>query len=483
MEPPKKVDDQSPCDVIQTKGAVSKDLPMMKSEQASLQKEMCNKTALVSGIGVNSVDYGPWTPNVEARNKTAPVSGVGVNSVDFGPWTPNVEAQKMTERRWKEAEMSLAFTPATQEQNKVQLNKMRNVDKEDLASHADTKGNFKVSPPVKGGKQVKDGLQSWSKDLQCHEDDLSSLESQSVDDRDDSDKHSEEDRRRKKKKNQPLLSEDKPVTIECKKDKLRQNISKVSCLGSDDGTRMAVGQCATKTLIVVEDLYQDDSEMPALHDSSNSSRSDDEEEEVVVNVMPVLIGAPSLSGHTGKWYLDIGAQRNFYSPGLGAVMRPVGGKIDGNRLPTGEEGAYDCTNFSYDNFKEPRPKFCKLLVCGSDTDQDDGELVPDAVNNSEKSDTSDGKEDSDHGGVEEQDDPHPQESIEEKEKAIPIPVKECIPDGQIGNKAGCEVEEILEDRSTKRKVRNRTEYLLKWKSDWPDEWISAQTLNTRELVK
>ena len=78
---------------------------------------------------------------------------------------------------------------------------------------------------------------------------------------------------------------------------------------------MAVSQCATKTLIVVEDLDQDDLEVPALHDSLNSSRSDDEEEEVVVNVMPVLIGAPSLSGHTGKWDLDnIGAQRNFYSP-------------------------------------------------------------------------------------------------------------------------------------------------------------------------
>ena len=93
MEPPEKVDDQSPCDVIQTKGAVGKDLTMMKSEQASLQKEMCNKTALVSGIGVNSVDFGPWTPNVEARNKTAPVSRVGVNSVDYGPCTTNVEAQ------------------------------------------------------------------------------------------------------------------------------------------------------------------------------------------------------------------------------------------------------------------------------------------------------------------------------------------------------------------------------------------------------
>ena len=104
----------------------------------------------------------------------------------------------------------------------------------------------------------------------------------------------------------------------------------------------------------------------------------------------------------GKWQKK--AENNIFlgkapnSPGV--LMRPVGGKIDGRKLHTGEVVTYDRTDFPYANLTVPRPKIFKPLVYGSDTDQELGEQMPDAdpEESSEYSTSSDDCEGSDDGG-------------------------------------------------------------------------------------
>jgi hypothetical protein len=112
--------------------------------------------------------------------------------------------------------------------------------------------------------------------------------------------------------------------------------------------------------------------------------------------------------------------------------------------------------------------------------------MPDAdpEESSEYSTPSDDCEDSDDGGEEEEDDsPQPREPIEKKEQPKPVPVPEYVPDGVIGNQHGYEVVEILNHRSRKKNGRKQLQYLVKWKGDWPNEWISSRALSAREQVK
>ena len=202
---------------------------------------------------------------------------------------------------------------------------------------------------------------------------------------------------------------------------------------------------------------------------------------------PLFCGIDAKRYEKGKWQRK--AEKNIFlgksphSPGV--LMRPVGGKIDGRKLHTGEVVTYDRTDFPYSNLTVPRPKPSKQLTYGSDTDQDAGEPVHDADEDYEQDTSSDDSEDLNDGGVEEEEQhsSNPREPIEKKTMPEPVKVPEYIPDGLIGAKAGYEVVEILNHRTRRKNKRKRTEYLVRWKGDWPDEWISSRALSARELIK
>ena len=179
--------------------------------------------------------------------------------------------------------------------------------------------------------------------------------------------------------------------------------------------------------------------------------------------------------------------KSFTSSGV--IMRPMGGKVEGRKLHTGEVVTFDRTDFPYANLNVPRPKITKPIVYESDTDQDsDGEFIPNAhpeeSEDSEITASSESEESSVDGGEESEDDckPQPREPIEKKEPPIIITLPEYIPDGKIGKKAGYEVMEILSHRIRKKKNRKTLQYLVKWKGDWKDEWISSRALSARELI-
>ena len=170
-------------------------------------------------------------------------------------------------------------------------------------------------------------------------------------------------------------------------------------------------------------------------------------------------------------------------------MRPVGGKIDGRRVYTGQVVVFDKTSFPMSSLLVPRPKQHKAIVYNSDTDQE-GEKIADAesddteTSESENSEvtTSSESEDSDDGGdsMVQNYSPPPREPIESKQPKVPI--QEYIPDGKIGDKDGFEIEEILDQRTRKKNNRKQKIYLVRWKGNWPTEWIPARSMSAKDLI-
>ena len=100
------------------------------------------------------------------------------------------------------------------------------------------------------------------------------------------------------------IKDAKSVTIKSKKGKIQQNKSQISYPVSADGIRLPIRQFATQIYVQEDKEAEDD--LPDMQDSSS------EEEEVLINV--VRVGAQSLGGNNGKWYLDSGAQGNSHNP-------------------------------------------------------------------------------------------------------------------------------------------------------------------------
>ena len=159
------------------------------------------------------------------------------------------------------------------------------------------------------------------------------------------------------------------------------------------------------------------------------------------------------------------------SPGI--IMRPVGGKIDGRKMFTGQVVTYDRTTFPYANLKVPRPKSAKAHAYESDTDQEGDQILNADPEDPEDTTSSEDSEDSDDGGVVE-DTYRPPPLPIEKKIVVTEPEVEYIPDGKVDRQNGYEIVEILRHQTRKKNGRNHTKYLVKWKGDWEDSWITAR---------
>ena len=191
---------------IKDNSSLNNELQAGKKTKPDLASEIKKRPSLQSG-GKDFLDPG---------------SACGVNSVEATPWTPNVEARKVTERRWKEAVVSLAFTPAAQEQTERRLRKS-------TMEKGEVEENPSTPFPSKGGRLKGDEPVSSKAIPEEPPSSSSSSESPGKDDSDDSDSQEKRKGRRKKKKKTAKTLEEQ---LAQKKRKSRPNHQRVQVVSS-----------------------------------------------------------------------------------------------------------------------------------------------------------------------------------------------------------------------------------------------------------
>ena len=176
----------------------------------------------------------------------------------------------------------------------------------------------------------------------------------------------------------------------------------------------------------------------------------------------------------------------------GSLVRPIGGKLEGKRIRVAQVVNFDITNFPYTNPQVPRPDALAEVVYQSDSDSE-----ADRVHKKKKAD--DAKKtkikkvvvvdvvpsDSDDEAEPEQpmEEEKSQQNAEEESSAnVDSQPEGWIPGGKIGDEDAYEIEKIVAMRMNKKTKRRFKEYQIKWKGDWPLEWVPESSIQAPELV-
>ena len=166
----------------------------------------------------------------------------------------------------------------------------------------------------------------------------------------------------------------------------------------------------------------------------------------------------------------------------GVLVRKIGGKNTGKEVMSAVVVSYESDEFPYAEQSVPVPDAIRAVNYASDSEPEENGIV---VNDGEEMGYSDeGDSDSEDAETDEEEDTLRSKMRVLNEPNIAEERQDEEPDGVIGGDDAWEIEEIVAEKIEKKgRGRGSKYYQVKWKGDFPLDWLHCSRVRAPEIVR